>query len=157
MQFLKTFKPLIDPYFGEAADLKSRFNEATSYYLKEGLHIDEQEVTIDTNKVILTKGGLRGIEDATLAYESPQQVKLTWKYAPDDAGQHPDDRLYVALYIPSLGKQNLFINLAKRADTEVMIPLEPEDVDKTIYYWAGFIGHDKQQASWSVALGSLEE
>jgi len=72
MQFIKPFKVLIDNYFGEPEGVKTRNNMATSYYLQQGLLIENQNISIDTNKVILTKGGLRGIEEATLKKVNPE-------------------------------------------------------------------------------------
>jgi len=118
--------------------------------------IEGQEVSIAINKVVLTKGGLRGVEAGTITLETLQQLKLNWKYAPEDAGQHPDDQLYVALYVPSLAKQQLWVEVAKRTDKQAVIVLDPQVAPATLHVWAGFISHDKQQASWSVALGNLE-
>lgn len=155
MRFLSQFSSLINYYFDEPTEKQSRQNLAISYYLNQGLHVDGNAVSIDPDKVILTKGGIRGIEAPEVSLGEPNKIKLSWRYTPEEPGSNPQDRLYVALYAPALSLGFPQFNLAQRSDGQATFTLPLPYRDTITHLWAGFIAHDNSQASWSVYLGAL--
>ncbi len=156
MDFLRPYRQVVNHYFDLQPPNNTLHNLANSYYLNHALSLDGTTISIALDKVILTKGGLRGLEDAELTPLPSENLRLRWSYNPDEAGTHPDDALYIALYAPETPSGLLFTNLVTRQAGEVEIPLQPPYTTTEIHLWAGFIAHDGSQASWSVYLGSEE-
>lgn len=150
MGFLKPYRELVNRYFEPETPGRTLHNISNAYYLNHALVIEGEQISISLDKVILTKGGLRGVEEAELTPLGEGKLRLSWSYTPDEAGTHPDDVLYVALYAPAAPNGLLFTQLATRQAGEAIIPLQPPYTTTEIHLWAGFIAHDGSQASWSV-------
>ncbi len=156
MDFLRPYRQVVNRYFDLQPPNNTLHNLANSYYLNHALSLDGTTISIALDKVILTKGGLRGVENPEITVLASGDVRLSWFYTPDEAGANPDDELYVALYAPETPSGLLFTQLAMRQDCEAVIPLQPPYTTTEIHLWAGFIAHDGSQASWSMYLGSEE-
>jgi len=150
MEFLRPYRLVVNRYFDLQPPENTLHNLANSYYLNHALSLDGTTINISLDKVILSKGGLRGVENPELTVLDSGDMRLSWLYTPDEAGTHPDDMLYVALYAPETPSGMLFTQLATRQDGEAIIPLQPPYNTTEIHLWAGFIAHDGSQASWSV-------
>jgi hypothetical protein len=156
MEFLRPYRPVVNTFFDAPSPTTTLHNMANSYYLKEVLVIDDTTLSIDLDKVILSKGGIRSLEDVALSTPQEGQVHLSWHYTPNEAGTQPNDALYVALYAPQATAGTLFLATAQRQHAQVTLQLPPTFVATPIHLWAGFITPDGSQASWSVYVGSLE-
>ena len=155
MNFLRPYRLVVNKYFDEPTPYNTLHNLANSYFLNHALEIEGETIKIALDKVILTKGGIRGLEEVQISTEQEGKIQLSWKYTPNEAGTHPDDELYVAFYDPNSGSGLLLMNIAKRQEAQVTLPLQQPFTDSTIHLWAGFIAHDGSQVSWSGYLGSF--
>lgn len=155
MSFLRPYRVVVNKYFDDPNQYNSLHNVANSYFLIQALEIEGEDIKIAIDKVILTKGGIRGLEEVQIGLEADNKIKLSWKYTLNKAGTHPDDELYLAVYAPEKNSGMLWLNIVKRQETQITIPLQEPYTDTPLHFWAGFIAHDGSQASWSCYVGTV--
>jgi len=152
MEFLRPYRWVVNRYFEAETQGRTLHNISNSYYLNHVLRVDGEQLSIDVDKIILTKGGLRGLEEVTCNLTPEGNLYIAWKYTPNEAGSNPNDSLYIALYAPDLPSGLLLLDTAHREDSQMQISLPQPYRSTVIHFWTGFIAHDQSQASWSSYL-----
>ncbi|MBP1841691.1 DUF6266 family protein [Formosa algae] len=155
IQFLTPLQEVLNLYFGNKQDDKSRFNLATSYHLKEAVVSTALGYEIDYAKVLISKGDLRGLNSGTLAAGAGQILTLNWA---DNSGQgnaSPFDELMVVAYAPDL---NLFYSdlaVDTRDATTATVNLPAYMSTFEVEVWASFNKPETTLAAISTYLGRV--
>ena len=154
--FLTPIKSVVSAYFGKPQGDKSAYNLATGYYIKEALLPGQiSGYIINYLKVLISKGDLRGLANATATPVAGQQVTLSWD---DNSGQgnaSATDELIVVAYCEALDLFEIAEQIATRDLTTVQLPLPSYWVGQETQLWATFISADQKLAATSTYVGAV--
>ena len=107
--FLNPIRSVVSRFFGQEQDDKSPMNLATSYYITEVVEPDGSGgFTINTAKVLISKGDLQGLANPAAAVAANHVVNLTWA---DNSGQgaaKATDKLIAVGYVETMGQAVTF-------------------------------------------------
>lgn len=154
--FLTPIKAVLSAYFGKKQGDKSTYNLATSYHLIEALTaLPLGEFEINYQKVLISKGDLRGLDNPTLAAAANQVLNLSWV---DNSGQGnalATDTLLVVVYAPSVNLFQVFDAAASRdrATTALTVPAYMAGLE--VETWASFVTENGKEAAISTYLGAV--
>ena len=153
--FLTPIKPVLSKYFGKKQGVKSTYNLATSYHLREALTAIPGGFEMDFAKVLISKGDLRGLDTPTLAAAANQVLDLGWV---DNSGQgnaDPLDQLVVVVYAPATHLYQTFEFVGTREETAVQLTLPAFMAGQEVQTWATFVTEDGKLAAISSYLGAV--
>ena len=157
MAFLLPIKEVVGEYFSQRHAATSRFNLAVGYNLTNAV-IDAGGgvYELDFNKVLISKGDLRGMENGTVAAQANQVLDLSWT---DNSGQgsaEATDLLLAVIYSP---EKNLFQMFdpaaATRGDGSAQLTLPAYYSGNEVAVWASMISADQKIAANSSYLGTV--
>ncbi|MCK7591927.1 DUF6266 family protein [Subsaxibacter sp. CAU 1640] len=151
--FLYWLKPIVGKYFGKKQGDKSVYNLATGYHLKEAITVVNNTYEMDYEKVLISKGELRGLVDVTATAAADQVIQLAWT---DNSGQgyaSEEDQLWVATYAPDTDLYQLFEDAAKRNDRGADLQMPAYFSGQVVHVWATFIASNGKDAATSSYLG----
>lgn len=154
-RFLQPIRNIVGKYYGLKQGDKSRYNLATSYYLREALVLVGLQWTIDYAKAQISKGDLLGLEAPTLTPFPDQAVDMAWV---DNSGQGfalPTDQLIVVAYSPDMDLFAEFENVATRSEELVALAIPSGFSGLEMEFWGTFISEDQKLAATSTYLGSV--
>ena len=155
IMFLTPIKEILSAYFGKPQGDKSTFNLATGYHIKNALLHDGTGIyDIDYPKVLIGKGDLRGLTNATVTPDG-MYITLTWS---DNSGQGnaaATDELVVVAYCEALDLFETANTAGTRDLTTVQLPLPAYWASQNVEVWATFVSADKKQAATSTYLGTV--
>jgi hypothetical protein len=154
--FLTPIKDVVSAYYGKQQGDKSAYNLATGYHIREALTPDPIEgYLINYLKVLISKGDLRGINNATATPDAGQQVTISWS---DNSGQgnaSATDQLVVVAYSPGLDLFEVANPAGTRDLTTVQLPLPAYWATQEVQLWATFVTADEKLAATSTYLGAV--
>jgi hypothetical protein len=153
--FLTPIRYLYNKYFGQNVGVKSRYNMAVSYHIREAIELTGQTYGMIFNKVLIAKGELQGVQDGTATPEAGQQIKLEWL---DNSGQGlalPDDSLLAVIYSPELNLFQVFEYAALRADAEATLTVMPYFAGLPVHCWVTFVNDGRKVAASSTYMGEI--
>ncbi|MEX2350064.1 MAG: DUF6266 family protein [Flavobacteriaceae bacterium] len=154
-KFLTPIKFLVGAHFGTEQGDKSPFNLATSYHLKEAVMEVGDDIEMDLPKVLISKGGLQGLQGQSFVAEAASVMRVAWG---DNSGQglaEPDDALAVVVYCPDLNLFETYVPAAQRQDEQVDLTAPGYFSGLEVHAWATFISADGGMAATSSYLGSI--
>lgn len=155
IDFLTPFNPILSRYFGGDLGEKTRGNKAFAYHIKEAVEFVDPDFVMQYNKVILSKGTLPGLENASVTAEANNTVVLNWTDNSVQVLAQATDRLFIGIYEPELGNTLCNLNLASRSATTASFVLPSVYNGKTIHIWVGFAMTTDEDCSTSIYLGSV--
>lgn len=153
--FLTPIKGLLSKYYGKPQGDKSRYNLATSYHLTEALNPIPEGFAINYQKVLISKGDLRGMQQPTLVAAANQVLDLGWE---DNSGQGnaaADDVLMVVVYAPAEQLFQVFNPASTRDQTSVQLTLPAFMAGFEVEVWASFVTQNGKDAAISSYLGAV--
>src|SRR5690606_12767201 len=154
--FLTPIKTVVSAYFGKQQGDKSAYNLATGYHIKEALVLDPVEgYLINYLKVLISKGDLRGLTNATATPDAGQEVTISWD---DNSGQgnaSATDELIVVAYCEALDLFEVVNPAGTRDLTTVQLPLPAYWAAQEVQLWATFVTADQKLAATSTYLGAV--
>ena len=153
--FLTPIKPVLSKFFGKKQGVKSPYNLATSYHLREALTAIPGGFEMDFAKVLISKGDLRGLDTPTLAAAANQVLDVGWV---DNSGQgNADalDQLVVVVYAPATQLYQTFEFVGTREETAVQLTLPAFMAGQEVQTWATFVTQDAKLAAISSYLGAV--
>nr|WP_317632757.1 DUF6266 family protein [uncultured Flavobacterium sp.] len=154
-RFLTPIRGLYNRYFGTNLGVRSRYNIATSYHIKEAITLVNDVFEITYNKVLISKGELQGVLDPTAVALANTQIKLTWA---DNSGQGmalPTDTLLVVIYSEDLNLFEVFEYQATREDAEVTLSVAAYFSSLEVHCWVSFVNDDRKLSASSNYLGTV--
>ena len=154
--FLTPIKDVVSAYYGKQQGDKSAYNLATGYHIREALLPDPIEgYLINYLKVLISKGDLRGLNNATATPDAGQQVTISWS---DNSGQgnaSATDQLVVVAYCEALDLFEVANPAGTRDLTTVQLPLPAYWAAQEVQLWATFVTTDQKLAATSTYLGAV--
>lgn len=152
--FLTPIKDILSAYFGKPQGDKSCFNLATGYHIKYALLPDGlNNYIIDYPKVLIGKGDLRGLSNASVTPNPNQELNIVWD---DNSGQGnaaDTDELVIVVYCEGLNLFETANPAGTRNLTTVQMPLPAYWSGLDVHVWATFVTADKKLAATSTYLG----
>lgn len=153
--FLSPIVEVLNLYFGSPQGDKSRSNLATSYHLKNAVVSTQTGMVMDYEKVLISKGDLRGIDGGTLVAAAGQTLNFNWQ---DNSGQGKataTDIFMVVLYAPDLQMYYTNLDVATRDATTATITLPNYMASFEVEVWASFSKPTTNFAAISTYMGAV--
>lgn len=153
--FLTPIRYVYNKYFGQNVGVKSRYNMAVSYHIREALELTDETYGMIYNKVLISKGDLQGVQDGTVTPEAGQQIKLSWL---DNSGQGlalATDSLLAVIYSPDLNLFQVFEYGAVREDAEATLTAMAYFAGFQVHCWVSFVNDNRKVAASSSYLGEI--
>lgn len=154
INFLNPIKELLNITFGDTTQVKTPFNNATSYHLKEAVMDVNDTWQMLYPKVLISEGALQGIQQAVLKPMPNHNLQLQWADNSFQAYAYADDQLLLVVYAPALQRYAVFTDVATRQDGTATLSLPEEFTGQAIETWASFMTATGNKAALSVYLGS---
>lgn len=155
MSFLNPIKELLNTTFGNNTQVKTPFNNATSYHLKEAMVYDGAAWQMVYPKVLISAGSLQGLQAPVLSLVSPHSLLLQWTDNSPQGYAYTNDLLLVVVFAPALGDYAVFVGDATREDGTATLQLPEVFTGQTIETWASFITATGDKAAVSSYLGAF--
>ena len=109
-----------------------------SYHLKEALLPTPEGVTILYQKVLISMGDLRGLENPVLTALPQASLQFSWANNSKQAAAHANDLLLVVAYFPTLQIYEVFKGITTREAGEAVLQLPLEYLGQEVMCWASF-------------------
>ncbi|PVW13896.1 DUF6266 family protein [Marixanthomonas spongiae] len=153
--FLNPLKPFLNESFDQPQKKKSRFDLAKSYFLIEAMIPTADSFIIDYLKVLISKGPIRGLLEASVTTQGEQKALLQWTDNSALGLAYAEDTLSVIAYVPATQDFIFFEAAAQRHMGEVVLQFPEELQGLTLEVWATFKNTALKQYSISDYLGSI--
>src|SRR5690554_6945979 len=157
MSYLLPIKEVVGAYFSRRIVAKSRFNLAVGYNLKNAVIQDEDNLfDLDFNKLLISKGDLRGIQDGAVQPQPDQVLQMSWT---DNSGQGSaaaTDLIVAVVYAPEQDLYHMF-NPAPttRGEGSVALTLPAFFSGQEVHVWATMVSENKRVSANSSYLGQV--
>jgi len=151
MDVLKPLKLLIRKGFGAAAEPlnMSAFNLALSYNKKNAVTGAYPDLTVDWDRLRISQGDLAGITDMQAAWTA-DGLSVRWSDAPAGVPAHPQDQLWVVVYLPQKHVWWPFFNVAARQTGACRLPISGNGSPTDAHVLAFFVAYTGDAVSDSV-------
>lgn len=157
IKFLTPITEVVGAYFGKRHKTKSRFNFAVSYNLEHSIVSSVGGgFEINYQKVMISKGDLRGVDSGMITSLPNQELKLDWT---DNSGQgsaKDTDVMLVVLYSPGQDLFHIFNPAALRGQTTVTLTVPGFFRGDEVHIWVAMVTEDRKEASVSSYLGTAD-
>ncbi|WP_158960333.1 DUF6266 family protein [Myroides fluvii] len=149
--FLRPFNPIFTRYFGNDQGVKSRVNQALSYHIREAMVEQDENFSIDMEKVVLSKGTLPLVNVIDVHTEDCS-VTLNWTLIEGANFGNGDDLLTVVGYNLQNGNLMIHEKVATRdaLTASVLLPMIFEINGFAV--WLFFTNREDTECSTSVVL-----
>jgi len=156
IRFLKYLGPLIEAGFKEEAltERKSAHNIATSKNILNAIAGEYPEIELDYSKAMIAQGDL-------LQAINPQaellgdQLRFSWQNPPDLEFSNRKDQVMKLAYFPESNEVVLEVYGALRAAAEDFLFIDGSKVNKRMEVYMAFVSADRDCASDTVYLGTI--
>ncbi|WP_298152961.1 DUF6266 family protein [Flavobacterium sp.] len=151
IRFITPIRALLDNYFGQPANERSRFDLASSFFLREAVTGVYPDMSIDYARVMITKGDLAGVQDAALTALALGTLQFTWA---DNSGQPEavsNDLLLAVVYNPDKARF-LYSHVEQRSSGLLSLSVPDAWAGDAVHCWLGFTALGGHRASTSVYL-----
>lgn len=155
VSFLSPINNILELYFGSPQGDKSRANLATSYHLKNAVESTPLGMVMDYEKVLISKGDLRGIDGGTLTAAAGGTLNFAWQ---DNSGQGKatgTDAFMVVVYAPELQLYYTNLEVATRDATTASVTLPNYMAGFDVEVWASFHKPLTNFAAISTYMGAI--
>jgi len=153
--FLAPLRSLINRYYGHRQGAVSRFNQATSYHMKEAVEFIDDAFEIIYNKVLFAKGDLPGMQDPVVEAQEKSSIDVGWKNNSGQGLAKEDDSLVVVVYIDKLQQFEIFEGVSTRESESIRIDLPTYLKDLKVHCWATFVSDPRKLSATSTYLGEV--
>jgi hypothetical protein len=154
MGFLNPLQEVVSKYYGQYQKAKSRFNLAMSYNLTNAVTEVVDGFEMNYTKVLLTKGGLRGMESGAVVAQPGSILELNWT---DNSGQGSaaaDDLVLIVVYSPVQKLFQVFDPAALRSEATVQLTMPTYFSGEDVQVWGSMIAADRKVAATSSYIGT---
>ena len=155
LKFLTPIQEVVGVYFGNKYRSRSRFNLATGYNLTHAvIDVPGGGFALDYSKVLISKGGLRGMESGTVAALPGRVLELNWT---DNSGQGSaadDDLVLVVVYSANQELFQIFNPAALRNEATVQLNLPTYFSGEEVQVWGTIVSADRKAKAISSYMGT---
>lgn len=156
VKFLQPLLEVIRIGFNSLAVKKTAFNAATSYTYHNALIGDYPDVSIDFSKVMISKGGLRGVENAIAASTEAGKLELTWSDNSALGFANANDVAMIVVYHPELEDAYYTLNGANRADAALVLDLPQSYSGSEVHVYMGFMALTGSQSAAKKSISNSQ-
>jgi len=132
--FLQPLNRLLGRYFGVGQGIKSRANLALAYHLREAVLADGENVAIQLERVLLSKGILPSLTEQTATVENGR-LSLSWAADVGRSLGHPSDLLTVVVYEEQTDSFQIFDKVTTRGARSFSTALGVDQEDAVFSIW----------------------
>jgi hypothetical protein len=153
-QWLVPFYAYVTVGFRNYAKDKTEINAAFSKiyrYATVGVYPD---LSIDYEKVVLTKGHLPGLNSVQVELAKPALLKLNWKQNHNDDSS-TDDQVMLIVYNRELKIVDGFIGGCNRANLQCSLELNPKLIGKSLDVYVSVVSLNGKRVANSEYLGKV--
>lgn len=155
MRFLTPIQEVVGVYFGNKYRSKSRFNLAVGYNLTFAIiDVVGGGFALDYSKVLLSKGGLRGMESGTVVAQPGRILELNWT---DNSGQGSaaaDDLVLAVVYSATQELFQIFDPAALRGEATIQLTMPTYFSGDEVQVWGTMVSADRKVAAISSYIGT---
>lgn len=146
---------LLNTYFGFPEGVRSRYDNAKSYYLTNVIEVIDSATKLHYNKIIFAKGFLLNVTNLKCRKGSGSSLFLTWEDNTAEGENKSSDDLMVVILQEETNEYQLFLKVAKRNDTEIVLNLTPQFIESEVNVYAFMASEDENNNSTSQHLGKF--
>ena len=154
-RFLTPVSFILKNYFGQGQGEKSRRNLAMSYHITDAVAGSFPDYEIDLERVMMTKGELLGIQNATVDPAAGAALKINWVDNANQGNAKDTDQLLVVVYNPEKELFEVRQNVALRSAATATVELPDNYVGDTVVCYLSFISEDGKKATNSIYMGEM--
>ena len=152
--FLGGLQPVVKRYYGSNSVIKTRRNQAMSYLMREALIFTDPDFEWDYSKVLISRGDLTGMEDATLDVAAGA-ISVLWTNNSNQGEAAADDVLVLVVYDPVTKAVVYSLAAGERADEAASLAMPSYLDGAEVQVWATFVAADEKLVATSLYLGSI--
>jgi hypothetical protein len=152
--FLGGLQPVVKRYYGSNSGIKTRRNQAMSYLMREALIFTDPDFEWDYSKVLISRGDLTGMEDATLDVAAGA-ISVLWTNNSNQGEAAADDVLVLVVYDPVTKTVVYSLVAGERADEAASLAMPSYLDGAEVQVWATFVAADEKLVATSLYLGSI--
>lgn len=152
--FLGGLQPVVKRYYGSNSGIKTRRNQAMSYLMREALIFTDPDFEWDYSKVLISRGDLTGMEDATLDVAAGA-ISVLWTNNSNQGEAAADDVLVLVVYDPVTKTVVYSLAAGERADEAASLAMPSYLDGAEVQVWATFVAADEKLVATSLYLGSI--
>ena len=155
IKFQNAVRRLQSRLYSSNSGVRSRVNLAASYILKESIAVQGGQPVLIMDKVLITKGDLRGFSALSVTAAGGHQLEFSWE---DNSGQTmaaETDKFCTAVFEPESGEFDLKENVGLRSEGAATVVLPTTWSEKQVHVFAFFQDEAEATACNSQYLGSL--
>ena len=163
VRFIQAHTPLVKSGFKPWATGITPYNAAVSYNLANAITGELPDLSIDFQKVMISRGDLPPAANLTASAPAPGALLLEWTGTTQLNGARPDDKLMVSVYNESDNVSLAYTSVAERSTGTAELEIPGEWAGKTVQVLvflltANAIGavDSKSQVSNTVWAGAVE-
>lgn len=149
--FLRPLNRLLGRYFGQNQGLKSRINLALAYHLQEAVMAEGEDIVIQVEKVLLSKGILPSLQEQNAGI-ADGTLTLTWTMGADIVLSQSTDLLTVVVYEKETKSFQIFEKIVAREATSFSTPLADNHENAVFCIWFFLTNATDTECSTSVFL-----
>jgi len=155
VRFLQPLTEVLRVGYKSLAVKKSAFNAATSYHYKNAIMGEYPDVSMDYSKVMMSKGNLRGADNALASSSAATKLNLSWTDNTGLSSANADDVAIVVVYHPELGDAFHTLNAASRGDLAAELDLPQSYSGSDVHVYLSFMAlSGTKQTSQSMSNSS---
>ena len=126
VRFIQAHNPLVKSGFKPWASGMTAYNAAVSYNLANAIVGEIPNLSIDFEKVLISRGDLPPVGSLTALAPAPGLLLIEWTGSTLLKGAHPDDKLMVSVYSEADNVSLAYDSVAVRSagSAELVIPTE---------------------------------
>lgn len=155
INFLKSMSVLIVDGYQHVKGSLTPFNYAVSYHLKNAITGESPNFMINLPKVLISRGELNGLTEATAVSDTAKSVHFTWDTESLVGLAKADDEVSALIYEETTGTVMVFQESALRSAGSLMAPLPASLSGETVSCWITVKSTDSKLISTSNYLGQV--
>ncbi|MBU0695427.1 MAG: hypothetical protein KKE39_02720 [Bacteroidetes bacterium] len=155
INFLKPISGLIVDGYQNIKGSLTPFNYAVSYHLKNAISGVSPNFTINLNKVVISRGELNGLTDATVASDAANTLHFSWDALSLMGLAKTDDKVSALIFEETSGSGFTFQESALRSAGEFLAALPASFSGQTVNCWITVKSNDNKLISTSAYLGQV--
>lgn len=154
-EWLQPFYPYVTNGYRNFARDKTEINAAFSANYREAVNGMWPSLSIDYEKVSLSKGNLPQLYAVEIERTGPDTLKLSWGRDEQDDSAF-DDQVMLVLYSRELKMADGFIGGVKRTDQHCSFKINPKLIGKALDVYVSAISLNGRRVANSTYLGRID-
>lgn len=151
--FLIPIKGILTKTFGAKVGVKSPYNFAMSYHMKEAVQQTPAGFQLEYSKILIGKGGLCGIENPVVQTLPTHRLQVSWDDNSTQGLAYPTDAFLIVAYALSLQSFTYAMGDSVRETGQGVLNFQESFYGETVHVWTTFYNAKIALAATSNYLG----